>query len=67
MTAPNKDTAALLRDLYQIAHMQAGLSKQDMTLQLDWAKLRLRLNDALVREGIKVPELPEVQAAQGES
>lgn len=67
MTTLSKSTATLLRDLYQIAHMQVGLKEQGMSLQLDWAKLRLRLNDALVREGIELPKLPEMPCRKGET
>ncbi len=65
MTAPRTATATLLQDLYQIAHMQAELDKQNLSAKIDWAKLRLRLNDALVGEGIELPKLPEWSQGQG--
>ncbi len=56
----NSDTVALLQDMYRLAHVQATLGKQDMSLDLDWAKLRLRIEKVLVREGLEIPERIEV-------
>lgn len=56
----NSDTVALLQDMYRLARVQATLGKQDMSLDLDWAKLRLRIEKVLVREGLEIPERIEV-------
>jgi hypothetical protein len=57
---PRKDTVALLKFLYQLAHMQAGLAREDMSMVVDWTELRRRLEHVLVGEGIELPELPEI-------
>lgn len=57
----NRETAELLQSLYQIAHLQATLSKDDLTLEIDWPGLRLRAEKALVREGVVLPSLPEIE------
>ena len=57
---PSKDTVGLLKFLYQLAHMQAGLVRENMSMVVDWAALRLRLEGVLVGEGIELPELPEI-------
>lgn len=63
MTAPiGKDTAILLQDLYRIADMQAQLSEQNLSLEINWEALRGRLDQALVREGIEIPDAPEIKA-----
>lgn len=36
--------------------VQAELGKDDLSLVIDWPALRLRLADALVREGLPLPE-----------
>lgn len=55
-----KDTTTLLQDLYEFSHIQAELGTQDLSLIMDWARLRLRIEKCLVQEGIALPELPEV-------
>lgn len=62
-----ENTAVLLQDLYRIAHMQAQLDEQNLSLEIDWQALRLRLDQALVREGIEVPKAPEIQAEKLET
>ncbi len=63
----DKATAALLQDLYVIAHMQAQLAADGRTLVIDWPALRLRFEDALIRNGVKIPERPEIEPVKEES
>lgn len=57
---PRNDTVELLKFLYQLAHMQAGLEQQNMTMVVNWAELRSRIAGVLVRERVELPELPEI-------
>ncbi len=59
--AIDQETATLLRDLYVITHMQAQLDKEGCTLVVKWPALRLRLEDALMRNGIEIPHRPEME------
>lgn len=53
------ETAALVKDLYRMAHMQAALGKDDLELAIDWPVLRGRAEIVLIREGVVLPELPD--------
>lgn len=64
--AVDKETATLLRDLYVITHMQAQLDKEGRTLVVKWAALRLRLEDALIRNGVEIPHRPEIGSVEEE-
>jgi hypothetical protein len=63
----NKDTAALLQDTYRLAHIQAVFGEQDLSLDVDWPKLRLRFEEALVREGLEIPERLELSLEKEEN
>jgi hypothetical protein len=60
-----RDTGQLLRDMYGIACVQAELGKDDLSLAIDWPALRLRFEDALVREGVPVPDRPVLKEESG--
>lgn len=58
-----KETEELLRDLYGLSHIQADLSKDDLSMDINWADLRLRIEEILIREGVELPKLPEMKTA----
>lgn len=64
MTSVDKQTVALLQELYIITHMQADLAKEERSLVINWSGLRLRLEDALIRNGVSIPDRPEIGAAK---
>lgn len=62
----NKNTRTLLQDMYRLVHVQAALGEQDMSLDIDWVALRLRIEGVLVREGLEVPERLDIQQIEQE-
>jgi hypothetical protein len=57
-----RETGKLLQDMYLTANAQVVLGKDDLELAIDWPALRLRFEEALIREGVPVPPLPEAPA-----
>jgi hypothetical protein len=53
------ETSDLLKDVYLIAHVQAMLDKDALSLAVDWASLRVRAEGVLIREGVSLPKLPD--------
>ena len=56
MTLLGLDTKELLQELYLIAGAQAALNDKGMTMVINWAELRLRLEKALVANGVELPK-----------
>lgn len=46
--------------------MQAQLDKREQTLVVKWSALRLRLEDALIRNGVEIPHRPEIGSGEEE-
>ncbi len=57
MSLIGDETKELMQDLYRIASMQETLDKDDLTMVINWANLRKRLEESLVENGIEIPKL----------
>lgn len=59
-------TGELLKEMYRIAHVQVALDRDELSLVIDWKNLRERFEGALIREGIALPELPDLPRKEQE-
>lgn len=61
-----EETALLLQDVYTLTHMQAGLGKRNLSLDINWGTFRSRVEGVLVAEGVELPELLDVSGVSAD-
>ena len=57
MSLIGNETKELMQDLYKIASIQETLDKDDLTMVINWASLRKRLEESLIENSIEIPKL----------